>query len=137
MPSEPTLPARRLRELVEHLGASVGKRRGWKAEVARAMGIHPSYVTKIVAGSVTRVSTDVIERIATRIGFERAFFFDPAVGVPDFVTGALKSEHKAGEPAVPEIPRPESYLERSSTPSRTTRCGPESTGRKLLSSREL
>ncbi len=47
----PSVPGRTMKDLVLAYGDRVGRRHGWKSEVAGAIGLHPSTVSRIVTGS--------------------------------------------------------------------------------------
>ena len=72
------LASRRYRELVLELGEEMRNRYGWKAAVARRLGVHASYVSKIVGGAVSTVGADIIDRAAARIGLREEYFLDEA-----------------------------------------------------------
>lgn len=65
----------RFLELLDQLAEERDHRRGWKAQVARQLGISPSYVTKLQAeSSQIDVSDDVLARAARALGIEPRFF---------------------------------------------------------------
>lgn len=69
-----------MRWLIEQLGNKYGRpERGWKAAVARHLGVHPSYVSRILSEDDSlQVGERVIEGVAERLGLSREFF----VGAP-------------------------------------------------------
>jgi len=79
MPTEkkPTVAAQQYRKLVRQLGRDRGERRGWKADVARLLKVHPSYISKVIAGEIHEVGADVIKRAIDATDVDGTFFFDP------------------------------------------------------------
>ncbi len=92
----PELAAARYRELVNQLGAELGRKRGWKARVARKLGVHPSYISKVVAGGAAASGGEVIDRATARIGLRRAFFYDPSADISDYREYLLSPDERAG-----------------------------------------
>jgi hypothetical protein len=72
---EPTA-SQRYRVLVLDLGHALDFAHGWKAAVAKQLGVHPSYVGK-VADLDMKVGVDVIERAMGMTGIPRSHFFAP------------------------------------------------------------
>lgn len=48
--------------LIKMLGASMGHRHGWRAEVARQLGIHGSYITRLLNGERVTVGREYVDR---------------------------------------------------------------------------
>src|SRR5687768_9725897 len=67
----------RYRQLVMELGAAMGSRYGWKCAVARRLDVHPSYISKVVAGELNCVGFEVLERAVECIGVEPSYFVCP------------------------------------------------------------
>lgn len=64
----------RYRELVLQLGSELRNRYGWKAAAARRLGVHPSYVSKVLNREVGQVGADVLARACDRLGIAPLFF---------------------------------------------------------------
>lgn len=65
----------RLRELIKKRGEELGHARGWKKQVAGEIGVTPEHLSRIVA-SQRGVSLETMERVAERLGFRSAYFFE-------------------------------------------------------------
>ncbi|GAB5548938.1 MAG: hypothetical protein SangKO_086980 [Sandaracinaceae bacterium] len=85
-----SLVTRRYRLLIEQLGEDRGSARGWKRRVSEQLGVHPSYVSKILAGSKTQVGEEVVDRACERLGLSREFFGRDSAGdhYSDFQLGS-------------------------------------------------
>lgn len=66
--------ADRYRDLANQLGAEMGRARGWKSRVAERLGVHPSYLSRVLSGAKTAISNEVIERACENLGVRRDFF---------------------------------------------------------------
>lgn len=78
-----TLPAERLRLLVEQLADEIGRYRGWQSKVARRIGLHRSYVSKITQGARVSAGPSVVEKVCSAMGLDRAFFYDELESPPN------------------------------------------------------
>ena len=85
-PGERERATAQMRWLIEQLGNKFGRpERGWKAAVARHLGVHPSYVSRLLSEDDSlQVGERVIEAVADRLGLSREFF----VGAPHVRTRA-------------------------------------------------
>lgn len=72
-----TTPADQFRKLVLQIGREADNRRGWKAELARKLEVHPSYISKVVAGEAREIGGDVISRACRAFDLDGSWFFDP------------------------------------------------------------
>lgn len=82
------LASRRYLELVAQLSAEEDGRYGWKSRVARRLGAHPSYLSKVIAGEVVGVGLDMCQRAAESLGISQDFFSterDGTVAYRDFL----------------------------------------------------
>lgn len=70
-----TFQAKRYRQLVNELGEAMGYRYGWKSKVARQLGVHPSYVSKVLAEEINDVGGDVLKRALDALDLDSSFFF--------------------------------------------------------------
>jgi hypothetical protein len=61
----------------EYVDANEGKEYGWIKIAAERMGIKYTTLWNIVDGSVTRVASSTVDRIAKRNGIPIAIFYDP------------------------------------------------------------
>jgi transcriptional regulator with XRE-family HTH domain len=85
MANEDSRPATRLRALVDQLAAETGRERGWQAEVARRIGVHRSYVSRVAKGSPVSVGRAVVDKVCETLGLDRTFFYNDAkVEPPDY-----------------------------------------------------
>lgn len=66
---------RRFRRLVEYLGAQRGNARGWKQQVAEAIGVHPSHLSKVMAGE-REIGWSTAQQAADRLGLDLRYFLD-------------------------------------------------------------
>lgn len=66
------------------------RERGWQTRVARALGVHPSYISRIDGQKVQRVRKDIIERAIGRTGMPRDFFFGEGP-VPEALVAGLEN----------------------------------------------
>lgn len=74
--SEPQLsPSDRYRNLIHFMGERYRFARGWKAKVAGKLGVHPSYLGRVLSGEVEEVGVEIIERACERLRIKRDFFF--------------------------------------------------------------
>lgn len=69
------IAADRYAALIEQMGAELGFERGWKSRVARLLGVHRSYVSKISAGDRSGIGHTVITRAVANLGIAPAFFY--------------------------------------------------------------
>ena len=77
--------SRRFVQLIEQLAAEYERRHGWKKRVADRLGVHQSYVTKLIAkGSTITVSDDVLRRAARALDIEPRFFSAKSGHYSDF-----------------------------------------------------
>ena len=81
MPADPDLfelRTERMRSLVRQLERELGGGRGWKVRAAQLLGVHPSYVSRLLApqGGL-RVGREVVERIHKLQGVPVEYFEDP------------------------------------------------------------
>lgn len=73
----------RFRELLEALGSERSFAHGWKREIADAVGISPSHLSRVMAGE-RQVSLRVLTRAAERFGFNEAYYATDSGGYPQF-----------------------------------------------------
>lgn len=66
--------SRKYIELVESLGRALGGKHGWKTEAAELLGVHASFVNKIAAGKVHRISDEIVQRAQERLGIYEYFW---------------------------------------------------------------
>ena len=78
--SDPNLPSERYKLLVLQLRDELGASYGWKAAAAKALGVAPSYVSKIDAGKAGSVGPDIIRRAMERLALPRSWFYDDNYG---------------------------------------------------------
>lgn len=81
----------RYSDLVDYLAEQEGHRYGWKAAVARKLGVHASYISKIAAGEVQVVGVDITRRACDLLGLDPRYFADEelrAPGVEAYLGGA-------------------------------------------------
>ncbi len=83
---------RRYAWLVHQLGNELGNVRGWIRRAAERLGVHESYVSKIIRGQVETVGADAIEKAIERLHLRREFFYDATLEIPD---GASWREYAA------------------------------------------
>lgn len=76
-PDTHDFPSRRYRELVERLGRERQHVHGWKSDVARALDVHPSLISRVMSDAGAMVGRDVIGRAVQRLGLDPRLFFDP------------------------------------------------------------
>ncbi len=124
------LAHRRFVQLVQELGREAKHSRGWKSEVARRIGVHPSHLSRIISGK-RQVGPETLSRAADQLGISLDFFAEESgtyrkfrrkiereqadavmekVGVRMMYTGAgpillaerLLKSHDAGEPFNPD-----------------------------------
>lgn len=93
---EEELASRRFFGLVDQLASQVGHRRGWKALVARKLGVHPSYISKIAAGEVKRVGADVIDRATRALSLSPQFFQSEGTDAPPFQDFVVQGRQDLG-----------------------------------------
>lgn len=79
-----SLPTERYALLIRQLGAELGNVRGWKKRVAERLGVHPSYVSRILSGEKLTIGPDVIDRACERLGLGADFFFVEQSAPPDY-----------------------------------------------------
>lgn len=72
----------RFRELVEHLGAQLGRKRGWHARVAESIGITPEHLSRTMAGKVPLARVTLLKAAAS-LGLNEAYFYEDAPQDPD------------------------------------------------------
>ncbi|MBN4049551.1 hypothetical protein JYT86_00675, partial [bacterium AH-315-N03] len=58
------------------MAATLGYRHGWKSKVARRLGVHPSFVSKIHDDKVNNVGVEIVERAMSLMGVPRSYFFE-------------------------------------------------------------
>lgn len=61
-----------LRVLLEEARTAFDGQRGWQRTVADALGIHPSYVSRVLNRKIDRLGPDLIERLSERLGIDYA-----------------------------------------------------------------
>lgn len=67
--------------LVSQLAQEEGRpKRGWQTRVAERLGIHRSYVSRITAGDVSVIGSDVVQRAIERLDLDASFFMAPNAG---------------------------------------------------------
>jgi transcriptional regulator with XRE-family HTH domain len=66
--------ARRLADLIRELGAELHEKHGWKKTVAERLGIHPSYVSKLLRGQVNKVGAGTLEIAALKLEIDPRYF---------------------------------------------------------------
>lgn len=84
------LASERYRLLVEQLGAELGMRHGWKAQVAELLEVTPGYISKVLGGSAQAVSPATITKAVRRLGIKKSFFETTKIAEPkysDFMGG--------------------------------------------------
>jgi transcriptional regulator with XRE-family HTH domain len=74
--------AKRYASLIREIGAELGYVRGWKAEAARRLGVHRTFVSRILSGSRTAVSAAVLTKACERLGIHPGFFYDTTAEEP-------------------------------------------------------
>lgn len=57
---------------------------GWKSRVAKMLGVTSGYISKVLAGSATRVSAETLKKAVVGVGVDNAFFEDRSRDDPDF-----------------------------------------------------
>lgn len=72
----PSFQSKRYRQLVEELGAKSEYAYGWKAKTARRLGVHPSYINKVLKGDIGDVGGEVINRACKSLQLDPSFFLD-------------------------------------------------------------
>lgn len=95
---KPTRSAERLKMIIEQLGAQSGLQHGWRNEVAEVMGIHRSYVTKILSNERASVGRNVVRRVCERLSLSPEYFTGELPKGPDWLeyqdlTMIDRSEH--------------------------------------------
>lgn len=71
------LAAERYALLVQQLGQELGYGYGWKSAVARTLGVHPSYISRVHKGDRTGIGGAVIARAIESLDLDRSFFTSP------------------------------------------------------------
>lgn len=92
-----SLPTERYALLIRQLGSELGYVRGWKRRVADLLGVHPSYVSRILSGEKLKIGPEVIDRACERLALDSRFFFKELDGDPsyrDFLQGAEDAAQK-------------------------------------------
>lgn len=87
------------RELIERLVSDRGGRtRGWKAEVAKRLGVHPSYVSRFENEPDIKVGRDAVARACERLGLRESDFW-PVPALDEFAAmralDSMSSEQRA------------------------------------------
>lgn len=77
------LIAARYQLLIQQLAEELDFHRGYKAEIARRLGIHPSYVTRVERGG-QRVSGRLIDEAVRRLRLRPAYFTDDSQESPHY-----------------------------------------------------
>lgn len=72
--SEKALAAERYALLVEQLAEEQAHAHGWKTHVARTLGVHPSYISRVVKGDRTGIGGAVIARAIAALNIDPRFF---------------------------------------------------------------
>ncbi len=98
-PYDEGTPSWRYFWLVTKLGENVGYARGWKKLVAAQLGVHPSYVSKLLRGAIDEVGIDAIGRAIERLSLDRRLFYAAEL---DLSAARLRDFQRApgGEPLV-------------------------------------
>ena len=92
-----TLAAERYALLVKQLGEEMGHRRGWQGKVARFLGVHRSYVSRFMSGTLSSVGPEVIRRAVERLSLSPDFFYADEVGHYTSLAAATPSAGEPGE----------------------------------------
>lgn len=66
--------ALRMRALLARIEEEEGERRGWQSEVARILGLHPSYVSRILGGSMQSLGPLAVARVIRGAEIDPVFF---------------------------------------------------------------
>lgn len=74
---------RRYHWLVDQLADEYGRARGWRRRVARMLGVHESYVSKIDREMVDTVGADAVDKAVQNLGLRADFFYGPNVYLGD------------------------------------------------------
>lgn len=77
-------PLHHLASLIEEIGRALQYKHGWKKTTAELLGIHPSTITRLRSGQLTRVTGRLIDSICSRTGISRSYFTENPEG--DHVT---------------------------------------------------
>lgn len=80
----PELAAERYILLVEQLAEERGHRWGWKAHVAKQLGVSPAYVSMLSSGERRGVGIDAVEKAIKRLRIDRSYFYGPHTGDPHY-----------------------------------------------------
>jgi len=78
--------AERYIALVKQLGEAQGKRRGWQTDVAKRLGVHRSFISRVVRGDRSGVSSGVIEKAIFGLNLQPDFFYAETHGAPHYRT---------------------------------------------------
>lgn len=78
-----SVAAERYRLLVVQMADELQRERGYKAEIARRLGIHPFYVTRVERGGQS-VSERTIDDACRRLYLRRDFFTDESLSDPSY-----------------------------------------------------
>ena len=101
------LATTRYKLLVEQLRNEVGGGFGWKAEVARRLGVAPSYVSKIAAGGAGEIGPTALARAQENLSLDGRFFGDASIGdapnYTDFVVSQTIRDAREGVRMLNEI----------------------------------
>ena len=62
--------------LINELGEEMGERHGWKAEVARRLGVVGSTVTRALNGKRAEISAESVQLAAKGLGISESYFYD-------------------------------------------------------------
>lgn len=76
------LASQRYALLVRHLAEGEERGYGYKSKIARALGVHPSYIARVEAGG-QKIGEHTIERAIERLGLRRDFFTDESLINPN------------------------------------------------------
>jgi len=78
MDTEPDHQTARYIELVNQLGDEFGKRYGWKAKVAKQLGVSRSYLSKLTKGDRHSVGAEIVSNALSSLRLDPTFFTAPA-----------------------------------------------------------
>lgn len=70
-------PSERYRQLVMWLRDQYRGARGWQAQAARRLNVHPVTLSKFLTGDRSTVGLDIIERAILSLPIDREYFFSP------------------------------------------------------------
>lgn len=73
------LPSRRYALLVRQLAEERERKYGYKSQIARLLGVHPSYIRQIEDGE-QRIGEHTIKRAVERLGLHPEYFTNEALG---------------------------------------------------------